>query len=104
VGEIEIPVTGNRIEAVKFAHQGPILQNFLSNTIKLPLFEVLNTFATTYLLPSRVTRLGDLLDFAQLFTAFATINLPKSSTFLVNLCKGVKIIHFSSEINFGQLL
>ena len=33
----------------------------------------------------------------------STINLPKSPTFLGNFCKGVKIIHFSSEIIFGQL-
>ena len=30
----------------------------------------------------------------------ATINLPKSLTFLGNFCKGVKIYHFSSEIIF----
>ena len=35
---------------------------------------------------------------------FATMNLPKSLTFLGNFCKGVKIYHFSSEILFGQLL
>ena len=34
----------------------------------------------------------------------ATINLPKSSTFLCNFSKGVKIYHVSSEIIFGQLL
>ena len=34
----------------------------------------------------------------------ATINLPQSFLFLVNYCKGVKIIHFSSETIFGQLL
>ena len=34
----------------------------------------------------------------------ATINLPKYPTFLGNICKGVKIYHFSSEIIFGQLL
>jgi len=34
----------------------------------------------------------------------ATINLPKSPTFLGNFGKGVKIYHFSSEIIFGQLL
>ena len=34
----------------------------------------------------------------------ATINLPKSPTFVGNFCKGVKINHFSSEIIFGQLL
>ena len=45
-----------------------------------------------------------LLDFGQLFKAFATINLPKSPTFLGNFCKGVKIYHFSSEIIFRQLL
>ena len=33
----------------------------------------------------------------------ATINLPKSPTFLDNFCKGVQIYHFSSEIIFGQL-
>ena len=33
-----------------------------------------------------------------------TINLPKSPTFLTNFCKCVNIIHFSSEIIFGQLL
>ena len=33
-------------------------------------------------------------------TPFATIKLPKSPTFLGNFCKGVKIYHFSSEINF----
>ena len=34
----------------------------------------------------------------------AAINLPKSPTFLGNFCKDVKIIHFSLEIIFGQLL
>ena len=32
----------------------------------------------------------------------ATINLPKSPTFLGNFCTGVKIYHFSSEIIFRQ--
>ena len=49
-----------------------------------------------------VTRLADILDFRQLTKPLATINLPKSSTFLVNFCKGVKIIHFSSEIILGN--
>ena len=35
---------------------------------------------------------------------FATINLPKSPTFLNNFWKGVKIYHFCSQIIFGQLL
>ena len=34
----------------------------------------------------------------------ATINLPKSTTFLGNFCKGVKIYHICSEIIFGQVL
>ena len=34
----------------------------------------------------------------------ATIDLPKSPTFLGNLCKGVEIYHFSSKIIFGQVL
>ena len=34
----------------------------------------------------------------------ATISLPKYLTFLGDFCKGVKIIYFSSEIIFGQLL
>ena len=33
----------------------------------------------------------------------ATMNLPKSLTFLGNFCKGLKIYQFSSEIIFGQL-
>ena len=52
-----------------------------------------------------VTRLGDILDFGQLFLKpLATINLPQSSPFLGNYCKGVKIIHFISETFFGQIL
>ena len=34
----------------------------------------------------------------------ATIKLPKYPSFLGSFCKGVKIIHFSNEIIFGQLL
>ena len=34
----------------------------------------------------------------------ATINFPKSPTFLGNFCKGVKIFNFCSEIIFGKLL
>ena len=51
-----------------------------------------------------VTRLGNLLDFGQLFKAFGNNYLPKSPTFLGNFCKGVKIYPFSSEIIFGKLL
>ena len=48
-----------------------------------------------------VTRLGDLLDFSK---PSATINLPKSPTFLDNLRKGAKIFNFWNKIIFGQLL
>ena len=34
----------------------------------------------------------------------ATISLPKSLTFLGNICKGVTIFNFCSEIIFGQFL
>ena len=34
----------------------------------------------------------------------ATINFHKSPPFIGNFCKGVKILDFSSEIIFGQLL
>ena len=59
---------------------------------------------TKYLFTDGVTRLGDLLDFGQVLKPLATINLPKSPTFLGNFCKGVKIYHFSCEIIFEQLL
>ena len=51
-----------------------------------------------------VARLGDLLDYGQLFKAFGSYHWPKSSTFLGIFCKDVKIYHFSNEIIFGQLL
>ena len=51
-----------------------------------------------------MTRLGDLLHFGQPFKACGNKYLPKSPTLLGNFCKGVTIIHFSSEIIFGQLL
>ena len=53
---------------------------------------------------TNVTRISNILDFGQLFKPLAAINLPKSSTFVGNFCKGVQIYHFSSEIIFGQLL
>ena len=34
----------------------------------------------------------------------ATISLPKLHTLLGNFCKGIKIVHLSSGIMFGQLL
>ena len=51
-----------------------------------------------------MTRLGDLLDFGQLFKAFAIINLTKSATFLGIFVKVLKIYHFPSEIILGNFL
>ena len=51
-----------------------------------------------------VIRLDDFWTLGNLLKPLATINLPKSPTFLGNFCKGVKIHHISSEIIFGQLL
>ena len=55
-------------------------------------------------LETSVTRLGNLLDLSKFLKPLATINLPKSLTFLVNFCRGVKVYHFSSAVIFGQLL
>ena len=57
---------------------------------------------TLLLLPTSVTRLGNLMDFGQLFKAFGKINLPKSPTFLGNFCKGVKISFFLVESVLGN--
>ena len=57
-------------------------------------------YVRTQVVQTSVTRLGDLLDFGQLLKHLATINLPKSPTFLGNFCKDVKIYLFSSEIIF----
>ena len=51
-----------------------------------------------------VTRLGDFFNFGQPFKAGGNNILHKSTTSLGNFCKGVKIIHFSCVIVFGQLL
>ena len=51
-----------------------------------------------------VTRVGDFCTLGNFLKPVATINLPKSPTLLGNFCKGAKIIHFSNEIIFGQLL
>ena len=53
---------------------------------------------------SHVTRLGDFCTLGNHYKQVATIILAKSPTLLGNFCKGAKIIHFSSEIIFGQLL
>ena len=52
---------------------------------------------------SSVTRLGDLLNFGQLFKACGNNYFAKIATFLSNFWKGVNIFHFSSEIILRQL-
>ena len=62
-------------------------------------------FVLKYLIPSSVTRLGNLLDFGQLFKAFGKKWFAQISHILRQFfCKGVKICHFSSGIIFEQLL
>ena len=51
-----------------------------------------------------VTRLAINCNLGNFPKHVATISVPKSSTFLGNFCKVVKIFNFSSEIIFGQLL
>ena len=59
----------------------------------------------TCLITFSVTRLGDFFcTLGNHSKHLATINLPKSPTFLGNFCKVVKIYHFSGKIIFGQLL
>ena len=53
--------------------------------------------------PYSVTRVGDFCTLGNFLKPFATMNLPKSPTFLGNFSKGAKIIHFSNEIIFGHL-
>ena len=43
---------------------------------------------------SSVTRLGDLLDFGQLYKAFGNNKFAQISHILRNFCKGVKMYHF----------
>ena len=51
-----------------------------------------------------VTRLGNLLNFGQLFNACGNNHFAQITHILGNFCEGVKIFHFSSEIIIGQLL
>ena len=73
-----------------------LTQAFLTCDITLQLNDVQVTFS--------VTRLGDSLDFGQLFKGFGNNYFAKSDTFLGNFGDGVKIFDFSNEIIFGQLL
>ena len=50
-----------------------------------------------------VTRSGDLLDFGHFLKPLATINMPKSSQFSGNFCKGVKIYDFLVKPFLGNV-
>ena len=56
---------------------------------------------TQLLIPSSVTRLGDLLDFGQLFKAFGK-NWFVQISHILRQSLGVKIYHFSSEFILGN--
>ena len=56
------------------------------------------------MLTTSVARYGNFLFLGKHSKSVATILLPESPTLLGNFCKGVKIIHFYSEIIFRQLL
>ena len=51
-----------------------------------------------------VTRLGDLLHFGQLFRACGNNYFAQIANILGNFGKVVEILHFASEIIFGQIL
>ena len=53
------------------------------------------------LIPISVTRLGDFLEFGQLFKAFGNNLFAKSLTFLGNFCKVVKNYYFFEWNHFG---
>ena len=79
---------------------------FFLEAIRLLLFDKTTPYASYVTLGTEVvgslTRLGDLLDFGQLFKAFGDNYFAKSFTFLGIFCKGVKIFNFFSEIIFGE--
>ena len=50
-----------------------------------------------------VDQIGRFISLWATFQSLWNNYFPKLPTFLGNFCKGVKVVHFSSEINFGQL-
>ena len=58
----------------------------------------------TKIVLGNVTRLGDFCTLGNHSKPVARIILPNLPPLLSNFCKGVKIIQFSIEMNFGQLL
>ena len=117
---ILLPLDNTWLVIVGISNQSPVCREALWNENKfvnlLKLLVDVNSYSeikyvatkaldcSVQLLITSMTRLGDLLDFGQLFKSLAIINLPKSSTLLRNFCKVVKIYHFSIEIVFGPLI
>ena len=98
---------GTRYGVNNKVHECFVFHIYLRYSILLAFVRHRQTFngcSRTFFILGSVTRLGDLLDFGQLYKPLATINSAKSPTFLSNFCKGVKIYHFSSKIIFWQLL
>ena len=91
--------TPKKVKNLTFQNELPQTEEYSSYTIW-----ALNSETRCFVVRSNVTRLGDLLSLGKFLKPLATINLPKSLTFLCNFSKVVKIYHFSSEIIFGLLL
>ena len=66
-------------------------------------FQKFGLFCVEYSVTS-VARLAIYWTLDHFLKNLATINLPKSPTFLGNFCKDVKIFHICNEIIFGQVL
>ena len=72
----------------------------LTATIKLQWLE----FVQLPMVVHSVTRLGDFYTLGNFLKPLATINYPKSLTFLGNFCKYVKIYHFSWKSFLGNFI
>ena len=74
------------------------INNFLTNN------SINNCFSASFQCDQVGQYFGLWATFESLWQQLICPNLPHSSPFLGNFCKGVKIIYFSSETIFGQLL
>ena len=93
---------------------GPFLKKDNENVIKAPVFGIdqtwililhsLNSLSNSFSLTISVTRFGNFLHFGQQFKAGVNNYFTQIAHISRNFCKGVKIINYSTEIIFGQLL
>ena len=92
----------------QYGKQRTLLQDsYHSVTVMLSLPHFGSSHWYTHIIKTRHTRWTNKQCLAHASISFqnlATINLPKSPTFLGNFSNGVEIYHFSSEIILGQLL